>query len=176
MQNEEIIKLINSEFALHPRAQLIDYYKFFFQGTFGPEHIIIDKISAIEYLKNELDESSTFEDKDYQNINYINNFYRVNLNVINKVMISFDDFVDAFLKSADIRNKIDYESWLKEWKNIEKQIMMMDIPIENVQKQSAELWKVIIDNKLVSHSEIYRNTYSPHYRLMNAVQFRRINC
>ena len=176
MQNEEIIKLINSEFVLHPKARLIDYYKLFFQGTFGPGHIISDKNSAIKFLNNELDESTIFEEKDYQNISYINNFYRVNLNVINEGMISFDDFVDAFLKSADIKNKIDYQSWLKEWKNIEKQIMMMNIPIENVQEQSAELWEVIIDNKLVSHSDIYRNNYSPHYRLMNSAQFKRINC
>ncbi|MBT4575288.1 MAG: hypothetical protein HOB92_02350, partial [Candidatus Cloacimonetes bacterium] len=98
MQNEEIIKLINSEFTLHPRAQLIDYYKLFFQGTFGPGHIISDKNSVIEFLKNELDKSTIFEEKDYQKISYINDFYRVNLNVINEGMISFDDFVDAFLK------------------------------------------------------------------------------
>jgi hypothetical protein len=176
VQNEEIIKLINSEFTLHPRAQLIDYYKLFFQGTFGPGHIISDKNSVIEFLKNELDKSTIFEEKDYQKISYINDFYRVNLNVINEGMISFDDFVDAFLKSADIKNKIDYQSWLKEWKSIEKQIMMMNIPIENVQEQSAGLWKFIIDNKLVSHSDIYRSTYSPHYRLINSVQFKRINC
>jgi len=63
VQNEKINGLIKSEFELHPKAQLIDYYKLFFQGTFGPGHIISNKESAIKFLKNELDESPVFEEK-----------------------------------------------------------------------------------------------------------------
>ena len=31
---DKITELIKSEFELHPKAQLRDYYKLFFQGTF----------------------------------------------------------------------------------------------------------------------------------------------
>ena len=176
MQNDKIRKLIKSEFELHPKAQLIDYYKLFFQGTFGPGHIISSRSSARKFLENELEESSVFEEIDYQNISYINEFYRVNLNVINKGMISFDDFVDAFLKSAKIEKEISHKGWLVDWENIEQQILLMKIPIENIEKQSTELWEIITNEQLISHSNIYRSAYSPHYRLINAKQFQRIKC
>ena len=173
---DRIEELINSEFKLHPKAQLIDYYKLFFQGTFGPGHIISSKSSARKFLQNELRESSIFEEIDYQNISYINKFYRVNLNVINKGKISFDDFLDAFLQSTELKNEISFEEWIEEWKNIEKQIFMMKIPIENIKQQSSELLEIIKNEQLVSHSNIYRANYSPHYRLMNTKQFQRIQC
>ena len=172
----KITELIISEFKLHPKAQLVDYYKLFFQGTFGPEHIILNKSSAREFLQNELEESSIFEKKDYQNISFINEFYRLNLNVINKGIISFDDFLDAFIKSVELINEMSYEEWIEEWNNIEKQIFMMKIPIENIKQQSSELQEIIKNEQLVSHSNIYRANYSPHYRLINAEQFKRIKC
>ena len=176
MQNDKINRLIKSELELHPKAQLIDYYKLFFQGTFGPGHIISNESSARKFLKNELEESTTFEIIDYQDIGYINEFYRVNLNAINKGIISFDDFLDAFLKSAKIENEISYKEWLMDWENIEQQIIIMKIPIENIEKQSKELWRIIENKELISHSDIYRTAYSPHYRLPNAEQFQKITC
>ena len=171
---DKITKLIKSEFELHPKAQLIDYCKLFFQGTFGPGHIISDNNSAMEFLENELEKSSIFEEKDFQNISYINDFYRVNINVINKGMVSFDDFIDAFLKSVKLKNEINYKEWYETWKNIEQQIIMMKIPIEKIKEQSAELLGIIKDKQLMSHSKIYRTTYSPHYRLISSEKFQKL--
>jgi len=171
---DKITELIKSEFELHPEAQLKDYYKLFFQGTFGPGHIISNRYSAKEFLKNELEKSSIFEETDYQDISYINDFYRVNINVINKGIISFDDFLDAFFKSAKIEKEISYKGWLMDWKNIEQQIIIMKIPIENIEEQSTKLWKIIENKQLVSHSSIYRTAYSPHYRLISSEQFQRL--
>ena len=175
MQNDKIKRLIKSEFKLHPEAQLIDYYKLFFQDAFGPEHIITDRVLVRNFLQNELDKAYIFEESDYQNISYINEFYRVNLNVINKGMISFNDFLDIFLKSAELKNKMSHNEWMESWKNIEQQILIMEIPLENIEQQAAELWKIIESKQLVRHSDIYRTAYSPHYRLINAEQLHRIN-
>lgn len=174
MKVDKITRLIKSEFEFHPKTQLIDYYKLFFQGTFGPEHIISNKSVARKFLKNELEESSVFEEIDYQNISYINEFYRVNLDVINKGIISFDNFLDAFFKSIKLKNKINHSEWMENWKNIEQQIITMKIPINNIEKQSAELWETIKNKQLVSHSNVYRATYSPHYRLISSEQFWRL--
>lgn len=176
MQNEKVNKLIKNEFDLYPKAQLVDYYKLFFQGTFGPQHIIFNKTSAEKALRNEIEKSSIFAENNFQDISYINNFYRVNINVINKGIITFDSFPDAFVKSADVKNKLSYEAWVKEWEYIEKQILALKITMKNFEQQSNELEQIIKNRKLVSHSDIYRNTYHPHYRLINAEQFRRMNC
>jgi len=46
---EELIQnAIQEEMQLHPEARLIDIYKLFFQGTFGPGHLIHDKQSALK--------------------------------------------------------------------------------------------------------------------------------
>jgi len=171
---DRITELIISEFELHPKAQLIDYYKLFFQGTFGPGHIIKDKISAENNLKTELTNTSNFEDIEFQNISFLNTFYRVNINVLNEEIISLDDFLDAFLKSANIENEINHNEWMENWKNIEKQFFKLKIPIENIEQQSAELWEIIKDKQLVSHSNAYRAAYSPHYRLISSAQFQRL--
>ncbi len=169
-------ELINSEFNLHPKAQLQDYYKLFFQDAFGPEHIIKDKTSAEKYLRTELEGSSIFEEINYQEIGYINEFYRVNINVINKGIISFDDFLDAFIKSADMENKITDAEWLAIWEEIQKQIFLMKIPINDHRQQIDSLLELIKNKQLVSHSNVYRAAYSPHYRILNEKQFQRIKC
>ncbi len=161
-------ELLISEFKFHPKAQLIDYYKLFYQDAFGPGHAIKDKASAESYLRAELAEASKYEEIDFQNISYLNNFYRVNINIINKGIISFDNFLNAFLKSAEMKNNISYNEWIEHWKNIEKQILIMKIPIENIKQQSADLLNLINRKQLVSHSKIYKENYNPHYRLINS--------
>jgi len=173
---DRITELIISEFHLHPKAQLIDYYKLFFQGTFGAGHFIKDRSAAGEFLRTELETSTEFEEIEYQDISYVNNIYRVNINLINKGIIPFEDFLEAFLKSAEIENTISKDEWIVYWRNIEQQILKSKIPIENFDLQSAELWKIIVSTQIVSHSKIYHTVYSPHYRLFNAKGYERLLC
>ncbi|MDP8202791.1 MAG: hypothetical protein P9M11_11725 [Candidatus Tenebribacter burtonii] len=176
MQNDLINKLIKSEYGLHPKAQLIDYYKLFFQGTFGAGHFIKDRSSAAEFLRTELETSVDFEEIEYQDISYINNIFRVNINLIKKGIISFDDFLDAFLKSAEVENIISKDRWMQYWQSIEQQILKLKIPIKNFDFQSTELWKIILSTQNVSHSKIYHTVYSPHYRLFNTKEYERLLC
>jgi len=174
--NEKIVKLLNKEFDLHPKAQLIDYYKLFFQGTFGPAHIIQDKVEAKTSLKNELVAAEEFDVIDKQNVSYLNNFFRVNINLINTNAVTFDTFFDAFLESTTVKIIISYEDWVDHWKRIKQEILNMNIPINNFNEQSAELDKKINKRLIVSHSNVYRSAYNPHYRLISEEQLRILNC
>lgn len=176
MLNEKIVHLLKSEFNLHPEAQLVDYYKLFFQGTFGPAHIIQDKKKAETALKNELKDAVDFDNIDKQNVSYINNYYRVNINLINKNIFTFDNFFDAFLKSTEVEIAFYHDDWLSEWKRIKQEILKQNIPIVNFEEQAAELDKKITAGKLVSHSPVFRSTYNPHYRLISEKQLRKLNC
>ena len=60
-KKELIQNAIMEEMNLHPEARLVDIYKFFFQGTFGPWHIISDNQSALNYLQNELHSTTDFD-------------------------------------------------------------------------------------------------------------------
>ena len=45
-----IVELASHELDLHPAAQLVDLYKLFYQGTFGPKHIMEDQAVALRFL------------------------------------------------------------------------------------------------------------------------------
>ena len=47
---EQTIKLLQR----YPESTLIDIYKYFFQGRFGPEHLISDSLLTLNFLKDEL--------------------------------------------------------------------------------------------------------------------------
>ncbi|MCF7858823.1 MAG: hypothetical protein K9N07_05790 [Candidatus Cloacimonetes bacterium] len=171
---DKINSLIGSEYKMHPKSQLVDYYKLFFQGTFGPGHIIKNLSSAKEFLLNELKNASTFEAEESQNISFINKFYRVNINVINKGLLTFEDFFTAFINSAELANEPTYEKWIEYWNLIEKQISKTDLPMTNLDVQSAALWKLIKMKQNLSHSDIYRKEYDPHYRLIQVEIYDKI--
>ena len=172
MKRDVIKKLISEEFQLHPKAELIDYYKLFFQGTFGPEHIIQNLNSAYNFLKIEIENNTIFEKEFYQNISYLNSFYRVNLSTVKKGIISLDELFHAFLNSRRLENTISEKEWLEEWNSILKIILEMNIPIKNLKNQIECLQKKINDNELCfHHSKIYKEKYHPHYRIISHKEF-----
>ena len=172
MKKEALKKLILDEFSLHPEAELIDYYKLFFQGTFGPEHLIQNPDSAYKYLKDEIEKNTIFENELYQNISYLNNFYRVNLRVIKDRIVSLDEFFNAFLNSRKLKNKLSKQEWIEEWNFIQKNILELNIPFKNLKGQIDSLQIKIKDNNLCFHHSItYKKKYHPHYRIISLKEF-----
>jgi len=123
-----------------------------------------------------LETSTKFEEIEYQDISFKNNIYRVNINIIKKGIVSFNDFLDTFLKSTEVENTISNDEWMEDWRNIEQQILRLKIPIDNFNLHSAELWKKILNTQIVSHSKIYHTAYAPHYRLINTKEYERLLC
>ena len=77
-----IINTVNEELKFHPKVTLPDLYKNFFQGKFGPGHLIDDVNSAKEYFFTELKEATEFDSVLWQAVGYENNYYRVNLSLV----------------------------------------------------------------------------------------------
>jgi len=172
MKEKIIKKLISDEFHFHPEAELIDYYKLFFQGTFGPEHIIPNPESAYNYLKIEIENNTIFEKEFYQNISYLNYFYRVNLWIIKDGIVSIDEFFNAFLNSRKLENIISEKEWFEEWNFIQQKIIELNSPLKNLKDQIETLQKKIKDNNFCfHHSKIYKKKYHPHYRIISQKEF-----
>jgi hypothetical protein len=172
LSDEKIIFLAKEEEMLHPHSSLIDYYKLFFQGTFGPGHFIQNEIQAKEFLQRELASATSFEDHYYQDVSFINQFYRLNLKAIPDQLVSLEDFFRAFLNSTEIDNIISKDEWMKFWRQIEKILKKSSVKIRDFDEASQILQKAFQEKKILfSHSTIYHHYYNPHYRLISKEEF-----
>ena len=176
MQNKKILNLALSEYKLHPQAALIDYYKLFFQGVFGPGHFIKSKEKARNFLQKELASATSFENHLFQDVSFHDRFYRINLAVIKYQLVSFEDFFESFIKSCQAASMLSYDEWLYHWQQIESIIKKSSVKITDFDEASHYLRKLFKqENYLVSHSTIYQKKYNPHYRIFSERQFNKLN-
>ncbi len=173
--NKTILQLAEEEFNLHPKANLRDYYKLFFQGTFGPEHFISDYLSAIDFIYRETNESTNFETDLYQMINYRQVFYRVNLLVLKMRLISFNDYYAGFIASSRFKSNLANEQWIYEWQQIEKIMESSSLEIPKFEFDHNFLQQLFSKNEIIiSHSQDFRAAYNPHYRLFTQAEFEKL--
>lgn len=174
---EELIQnAILEEIHLHPEAKLVDIYKFFFQGAFGPGHIISDKQSALKYLQNELQVMTDFDSVLWQPVGYYKQYYRISLGLVKEGTLSEEDFFYAFVQSADSSAQPSIGEWIKEWDFILDIIETMNLKITDYEEDEGILDDMLKEeNILVRHSDIYRKLYHPHYRVVNNKQFEKLD-
>ena len=171
----KVKKLVLAEYKLHPQATLVDYYKLFFQGTFGPAHLLFDKKKAFEYLKMEVEKNTDFEDCLWQDISYRNNFYRVNLKIVKENKISPEDFFKFFLESESLSIVPSRKAWQTEWEKISAIILRMKIPLKNIAHDLDFIRSSLRKNRLIfHHSAVYNYEYHPHYRIIAERQFKKL--
>ncbi len=164
-------QLLVEEFRTHPRAQLTDYYKLFFQGVFGPEHMIVDKNVARESLVHELESSERYDQPLWCDVSYVVRMFRVSLQVIKRNLVSKEDYLEAFLQSAEERIVFTAEEWTREWRSVIGLISEMSLPVSCDRENVARTLEAASLKAPVHHSSQYKENYSPHYRLLSEKQF-----
>lgn len=151
----------------YPQSTLQDVYKSFFQDKFGPEHIINDTIAAKRYLSSELSREDIDSVIILELTGVDGNFIRVGLGAIKSGKVDFDVFLNAFIKSAFVAKHISVEQWRKEWIDVLSAIEAMDVDIANYEVDKEAINKVLQQGRYVMHhSQQYRDTYNPHYRII----------
>lgn len=167
-----ILKAAKDEYYLHPRANLIDYYKLFFQAAYGPGHFVPNEEQAWDFLKRELASAESFEQHHFQKIDLYRNFYRVNLKVIKAKLVSPEDFFTGFIKSVESNFEIDISRWKQEWQFIEIVLKKSPLKIQDFEEASSRLNDCLSHGNInLSHSPVYRKEYHPHYRLFSHTEF-----
>ena len=156
-------ELLLSYYRRFPCLQAEDIFKFLFQSTFGCEHLVTDEASAAEYIKREYsavpkDSSSFTEALDGE-------YSRVYLSRLNEGL-SPETLARLFCLSAKA-----------EADGKEKLMEKIDIAREMVLSGEIPLDKEVFENKLlewqgrgyppIHHSDIFRNTYKPAYRVIS---------
>lgn len=151
----------------YPKATLLDIYKGNFQDKFGPAHLLTDRKAVENYIRYELDNAQTLEGDDYEPCGWKGDFYRVNLSVIREGKVSMDDFIDAFMGSANGIDTTLTQAWLDEWAHLQKAVKQVSPQLEGFEKDSLFLARLLSEGKyVVHHSRVFNETYEPHYRII----------
>jgi hypothetical protein len=161
------LETVKKELAQYPDQRLVDVYKTFFQGVFGPAHLVVDANEANKYLSEELATSSVFEEYDFQPLPPNGKFVRANLKLIKQGKVSQKDFVEAFVRSAKPVSKNDIKKWRKLWPEILMAIKYQKPDMPEYAKDKAYIeWVLAKGEYVVHHSREFEVLYNPHYRVM----------
>jgi hypothetical protein len=151
----------------YPNATLQDMYKTCYQDFFGAEHLLRDTATAHRYLSAEIDacagqDLSTMPS--CEPTGYRHRFTRINLSEVVTGRMSEEELFTQFVTAAAQENALS-EDWAAEWQRIESVALSLhpawrDTTLQAELHQAAEL------KSAVRHSESFRKTYNPHYRIV----------
>ena len=158
---------IRSYLEKYPESTLVDIYKGSFQDVFGPAHLLTDREAVAKYIQYEINSSESFEEHDYIPCGWQGNFYQVNLKVIADGRVPMDDFVDAFMASANGINAELTQPFIEDWIQIQKAIRTVSPDMEGFSKDSTLISNLLQEGKYVMHhSDKFNEHYHPHYRII----------
>lgn len=165
---EDAIRSMCEEIAhTYPQSTLQDVYKSCFQDFFGAEHLLRDTASAHRYLQAEIAATQT-EDLSampvYEPTGFRHRFTRVNLSVVHSGEMREDELFARFVEAAGTNNAYS-DHWEEEWQRIATIALEVHPAWADTALQSELQYAASIESP-VRHSETFRNTYNPHYRII----------
>ena len=151
----------------YPEATLQDIYKGSFQDVFGPAHILTNREAVTNYIQSEMESAEAWEEHDYIPCGWQGNFLQVNLKVIADGRVPMDDFVDAFMASANGIDTTLTPSFIEDWHLIQQAVRLTDPQLEGFKEDSTLLSHLLKEGKyVVHHSRKFNAHYHPHYRII----------
>ena len=154
----------------YPAATLQDVYKTCYQDFFGPGHMVTDSAAALRYIHYEVEELTkereselTMESND-EPTGFRHRFVRIDLRRIVLGEISEEEVLCRFMGAANTATPV-HDAWADEWAEIETIALEVQPAWQNEELQQA-LREAAANKQAVRHSESYRNTYKPHYRII----------
>ena len=177
--SELIRNAVIAQIEEYPESTLVDIYKNFFQGKFGPGHLLGGEgklVSARAYLMKECEVASEEENlcPDCEEVGLEGRYLRVNLNLIGADGIPFDAFFDAFARSAGSKVVPDVKQWRKEWKSIVSVIRKMKLDLPDFDRDRKAIDRMLSQGEYVMHhSRAFTDAYHPHYRLITKEIFEK---
>lgn len=165
---------VRSYFLKYPEATLQDIYKGSFQDVFGPAHLLTNREAVENYINREIETAESLEGEDYVPCGWQGNFYQVNLKVIADGRIPMDDFVDAFMASANGIDTTLTQAWLDEWKQLQQATRKIVPHLQGFKEDSTLLANLLKQGKyVVHHSRKFNQYYHPHYRIIRRDLFEK---
>ena len=141
-----------------------DAVELIYQNEFGGGHLIRDVDSCLNYLRREYE--SVIQSPDALLLEDIGNgMYRVNLNALDHAGYAIDQLGADFIRSANA-----HQGSLDRF--LQKLEILLQLTKEGRMPFSAEALEAYLETyrragyPMVSHSDTYRNAYSPAYRII----------
>ena len=189
---QNIEGFINNQMNTYPKSRLLDIYKSCFQDFMGADHLVPDKQSVKAYLDEELNTTSLDDLMPwyYEPCGIDSCYFRVSIRAVKESIITEDQLLDAFIRSANSETRPSVESWSERWHKIIGTIdsifvrhdstirastmvlaapsvdqMKLDLPNFREDKQFIDS-VLSVGKYAISHSPDYREAYRPHYRIV----------
>ena len=156
---------IERQMATYPESTLQDIYKSFYQEHFGPGHIISDTASARRYLMRELSEMGETSSPYFEPTGSQGDYVRVYLSAVADSLITAEQLLDAFVRSANSRQEQNV-NWIDKWETIVSIIQANKIELEGFETDLPLLTEAVRNSQAVHHSHRYNEAYHPHYRIV----------
>jgi len=173
---QDIEGFVNRQMQIYPKSRLLDIYKSCFQDYMGAEHLVSDRQSVKAYLDEELNTTSLDDLMPwyYEPCGIDSCYYRVSIRAIKEGIITEDQLLDAFIRSANSETRPSVESWSNRWHMIIGTIDQMKLDLPNCQEDKQFIDSVLSVGKYaISHSPEYREAYHPHYRIVERNLFEK---
>ena len=167
---------VNRQMQNYPKSRLLDIYKSCFQDYMGAEHLLSDRQRVKAYLDEELNTTSLDDLMPwyYEPCGIDSSYYRVSIKTIKEGVITEDQLLDAFIRSANSETRPSVESWSNRWHMIIGTIDRMKLDMPNYQEDKQLIDSVLSVGKYaISHSPDYREAYHPHYRIVERSIFEK---
>ena len=170
-----IVPVLMDHYKRYPLLKIQDIYKLIYQAAMGPEHLIPDKDAAHKKLCAELENITEFYAQPlFENIDPTEQLVRVNLNSFKQGQGDPEKLFEAFYQtSITFLPKVDLiKIYIQQAIHLsENKIWPFEI---DVIKSFFHL-KGSQNFPAVHHSDIYRKTYCPAYRLVGKNQLHLLN-
>ena len=131
----------------YPKMTNQDIIKLIYQETLGPNHIISDQNRVLNYLQKELEENNNLSNNLYEYLG--TNYVRMDIHKYYQYFNNIDTLFNLFLNSLSPNQDL----------NLLKDTLNNFLTIDDLKDY----------NYLpVSHSDIYKSSYLPHYRIIKS--------
>jgi hypothetical protein len=164
----KLFELVLRHYDIYPLMQAEDFHKLLFQATRGPIHSLQHLEKAKKYFFKEWKETSTTEDNIpcFEDISLHSSLFRVHFAPLKKKGARPELLWEFFLETSRtfVENCSLYGAIMQEFMQITK-----SPPLSYLEKDFGILWEKSKEDFLYipTHSEMYRNVYQPHYRLVS---------
>ncbi len=167
LSQKDLLLVMQTELELHPKLELCDLYKLVYQACFGPGHLLDDPAAVAQRIFAEVNAMQGEFHPLLQDIGNGIGFHRFSLSHFkgldpNSLKSKCELLAELMLSSSDMAQ---YERSISDlWPALKPMIADM-YPATPVawQEVNAMAAKALLPH----HSEIYRQNYHPHYRLLH---------
>ena len=170
------LSILIEQIKNHPKQTLQDVYKSCYQDEYGPGHLITNESSTINYILEEINSIGTYYNPPvyFEYAGLEGNYIRVDLSLVKNKTIPFFVMFKALTISAAIGQQKTDEGWPKIWSGIVEEIRQSTLKFDNFEEDAKRLDEISKSkDKVVHHSELYENTYNPHYRIIEKNVFEK---